>query len=75
MKKLKELLKDRTATYVEKTPEDVYREVASDPENNLSVEDVAAIGGMNPHMGNLGNQYKEARQRVSFNFNPERQKI
>ena len=70
MKKLRELLKDRTATYVEKTPEDVYREVAADPENNLSVEEVAAIGGMESSHGKFRKPIQGGSATGLFQFQP-----
>jgi len=45
MEKLKKLMEGRKATFVEKTPEDVYREVA-EKFDHFSPEDIAGIGGV-----------------------------
>ena len=50
MEKLKRLLQSRQKTYVEKTPNDVYREVA-EGFDQFSPEDIAAIGGVESQHG------------------------
>lgn len=70
MKRLKDLLKGRTATYVEKTPEDVYRDVASDEEIILSPEDIGAIGGMESEHGKFHKPIQGGSARGLFQFQP-----
>ena len=70
MKRLKELLKDRSATYVEKTPEDVYRDVASDEEVMLSPEEVGAIGGMESQHNKFHKPIQGGSARGLFQFQP-----
>lgn len=68
MNKLKKLLSDRKATYVEKTPNDVYRDIASD--NNLSAEDVAGIGGVESQHGKYNKPLKGGSATGLFQFQP-----
>ena len=68
MEKLKNLLKNREATYVEKTPNDVYRDVGTDSE--LSAEDVAAIGGLESQHGKFDRPTQGGSARGLFQFQP-----
>lgn len=69
MSKLKELLKKREATYVEKTPQDVYRDVAHDFDN-LTPEDIAAIGKLESEHGKYQEPLQGGSARGLFQFQP-----
>lgn len=68
MNKLQRLLQGRKATYVEKTPNDVYREVAENSE--LSPEDVAGIGGVESAHGKFEKPIQGGSARGLFQFQP-----
>lgn len=67
--KLEELLKPRKATYVEKTPNDVYREVANNFEQ-FEPSDIAAIGGVESQHGKYDEPIKGGSARGLFQFQP-----
>lgn len=69
MNKLKKLLADRKATYVEKTPEDVYSDVAGSSE--LTPEEIAQIGGLESQHGKFDKPIKGGSARGVFQFQPE----
>lgn len=69
MNKLQRLLQGRKATYVEKTPEDVYREVAENSEH-LDPEDIAGIGGIESQHGKFANPLKGGSASGLFQFKP-----
>lgn len=69
MNKLRKLLADRKATYVEKTPEDVYRDVSES--SNLTPEEVAQIGGVESQHGKFKKPIKGGSARGLFQFQPE----
>lgn len=69
MDKLKELLKNRKATYVEKTPNDVYRDVAASFDQ-FSPEDIAAIGGLESQHGKFDSPLAGGSARGLFQFQP-----
>ncbi len=69
MDKLRKLLEGRKATYVEKTPEDVYREVAENSEF-LDAGDVAGIGGVESQHGKFKKPLKGGSARGLFQFQP-----
>lgn len=69
MNKLKKLLADRKATYVEKTPEDVYRDVSED--SDLTPEEVAQIGGVESQHGKFDKPFKGGSARGLFQFQPK----
>ena len=67
---LKKLLKSRKATYVEKTPSDVYREVAEEFDQ-FDPEDIAAIGGLESQHGKYEKPLKGGSARGLFQFLPK----
>lgn len=66
---MKRLGQEREATYVEKTPEDVYNEVSKDSE--FSPEDIAKIGGVESQHGKYNKPLKGGSARGLFQFQPE----
>lgn len=66
--KLKRLLQGRKSTYVEKTPGDVYNEVAEN--TKLSPEDVASIGGVESAHGKFEKPLQGGSARGLFQFQP-----
>lgn len=60
----------RDATYVEKTPEDVYREVAHNFDQ-FSPEDIAAIGGVESQHGKYSKPLQGGSARGIFQFQPQ----
>lgn len=68
MEKLKRLLENRKKTYVEKTPNDIYRDVGAGSE--LSAEDVAAIGGLESQHGKFHSPLEGGSARGLFQFQP-----
>jgi len=69
MNKLKKLLENRKATYVEKTPNDVYRDVGN--ETDLSADDVASIGGIESQHGKFDRPIEGGSARGLFQFQPD----
>lgn len=69
MEKLKKLLEPRKATLVEKTANDVYRDVAHDFEQ-FSPEDIAAIGGVESHHGKYNKPLQGGSATGLFQFQP-----
>jgi len=69
MKNLKKLLEGRKATYVEKTPDDVYSEVAR--ESNLSPEDIEKIGKLESQHGKFDKPIQGGSARGLFQFQPQ----
>lgn len=65
---MKRLLENRNKTYVEKTPNDVYRDVGH--ESELSAEDVAAIGGLESQHGKFNKQMEGGSAQGLFQFQP-----
>lgn len=70
MEKLKRLLESRKKTYVEKTPNDAYREVAGEFDH-FEPEDIAAIGGLESQHGKYSKPLKGGSARGLFQFQPE----
>lgn len=71
MKKLLELLNQkRQGTYVEKLPQDVYREVAEEFEQ-FEPEDIAKIGGIESQHGKYNKPLQGGSARGLFQFQPE----
>lgn len=68
MNKLKKLLADRKETYVEKSPEDVYNDVAS--ESDLTPEEVAQIGGIESAHGKFDKPIQGGSAQGLFQFQP-----
>lgn len=66
---MKRLLQARKATYVEKTPNDVYRDVAEG--SNLSPEEVASIGEVESNHGKFSKPLKGGSARGLFQFQPD----
>lgn len=62
-------MQNRKSTYVEKTPNDVYREVAS--ESELTPEEVAAIGGIESQHGKYNKPLKGGSATGLFQFQPK----
>lgn len=62
-------MQNRKATYVEKTPNDVYNDVAS--ESNLTPEEVSAIGGVESEHGKYNSPLKGGVARGLFQFQPK----
>lgn len=62
-------MQSRKATYVEKTPNDVYRDVGK--HTDLTTEDVAAIGGLESQHGEFDRPIKGGSARGLFQFQPE----
>lgn len=69
MEKLKKILDKRKETYVEKTPKDVYREVAG-KSDKLSTEDIAGIGGVESQHGKYNKPLKGGVAEGLFQFQP-----
>lgn len=69
MEKLKRLLESRKKTYVEKTPEDVYRDVGQS--TGIAAEDVAAIGGLESQHGKYDSPLEGGSARGLFQFQPK----
>ena len=69
MKNLKKLLENRKATYVEKTPDDVYNDVAEGSE--LSAEDIAKIGKVESQHGTFDKPLQGGSARGIFQFQPK----
>lgn len=69
MDKLRQLLQTRK-NYVEKTPSDVYNEVAEDFEQ-YEPEDISAIGGVESQHGKFDRPLKGGSARGLFQFQPE----
>jgi hypothetical protein len=63
-------MQGRKATYVEKTPEDVYRDVAQDFEQ-FTPEDIAAIGGLESEHGKYASPLQGGSARGLFQFQPQ----
>lgn len=61
-------MQNRKATYVEKTPSDVYRDVGL--ESGLPAEDVAAIGGLESEHGKFDSPIEGGSARGLFQFQP-----
>lgn len=71
MKKLLELLnQERKGTYVEKLPQDVYREVAEEFEQ-FEPEDIAKIGGVESQHGKYSKPLQGGSARGLFQFQPD----
>jgi hypothetical protein len=70
MKKLLKLIAPRKETYVEKTPNDVYRDVATELDN-FSAEDIAKIGGVESQHGKFNKPIKGGSATGLFQFQPE----
>jgi hypothetical protein len=62
-------MQNRKATYVEKTPSDVYRDVGLD--SGLPAEDVAAIGGLESQHGKFNSPLEGGSAEGLFQFQPE----
>ncbi len=70
LQKLMELLgQEREATYVEKTPKDVYRQVAEG--SGFEPEDIAKIGGVESQHGKYNEPLQGGSARGLFQFQPE----
>lgn len=69
MEKLKRLLESRKKTYVEKTPNDIYRDVSE--QTPLSADDVAAIGGLESQHGKFDRPLQGGSAQGLFQFQPE----
>ena len=67
--KLRKLLEDRKATYVEKTPNDVYRDVAHNFDN-FEASDIAAIGGTESSHGKFEEPIQGGSARGLFQIQP-----
>ena len=61
---------ERKATYVEKTPQDVYRDVAEEFEY-FEPEDIAKIGGVESQHGKFNEPTQGGSARGLFQFQPE----
>ena len=70
LNKLKKMLSDRKASYVEKTPQDVYREVAGGFEQ-FEPEDIAKIGGVESQHGKYNKPLKGGSATGLFQFQPK----
>lgn len=69
MEKLKKLLENRKKTYVERTPNDIYRDVAS--ASNLEPDEVAAIGGVESQHGKFDRPLMGGSAQGLFQFQPD----
>lgn len=69
LNKLKRLLEGRKETYIEKTPEDVYREVAENSEH-FSPEDISQLGGLESQHGKYEKPFAGGSARGLFQFQP-----
>lgn len=65
---MKRILQNRKATYVERTPNDVYRDVGND--TDLTAEDVAAIGGLESQHGKYKTPLQGGSAQGLFQFQP-----
>lgn len=63
-------MQGRKATYVEKTPSDVYNDVASNFDQ-YNPDDVAAIGGVESQHGKFDRPFGGGSARGLFQFQPE----
>jgi hypothetical protein len=70
LSKLKKMLDNRKASYVEKTPGDVYREVAGEFEQ-FEPEDIAQIGGVESQHGKYNKPLKGGSATGLFQFQPK----
>lgn len=70
LNKLNKLMSGRKKTYVEKTPEDVYREVAGNFEH-LDPEDIAKIGGVESQHGKYDKPLRGGSATGLFQFQPK----
>ena len=68
--KLNKLMQGRKKSYVEKTPEDVYREVAGEFEH-FEPEDIAKIGGVESQHGKYNKPLKGGSATGLFQFQPK----
>lgn len=62
-------MQSRKATHVEKTPNDVYRDVGL--ESGIPAEDIAAIGGLESGHGEFDRPIKGGSARGLFQFQPK----
>lgn len=62
-------MQNRKATYVEKTPNDVYRDVGE--HSGLTADEVSAIGGLESQHGKYKRPLKGGSARGLFQFQPE----
>lgn len=62
-------MKNRKQTYVERTPNDIYRNVAEG--SDLTANEVAAIGGLESQHGEFDKPIKGGSARGLFQFQPE----
>jgi hypothetical protein len=69
LNKLDKLMKGRKKSYVEKTPEDVYREVAGEFEH-FEPEDIAQIGGVESQHGKYNKPLRGGSATGLFQFQP-----
>lgn len=69
MEKLQALMKNRKKTYVERTPNDIYRDVAEG--SDLTAKEVAAIGGLESQHGEFRKPIKGGSARGLFQFQPD----
>jgi hypothetical protein len=70
LQKLKKMLTNRKASYVEKTPEDVYRDVAGNFEH-FEPQDIAQIGGVESQHGKYLKPLQGGSARGIFQFQPQ----
>jgi hypothetical protein len=68
--KLNKLMQSRKKSYVEKTPEDVYRQVAGNFEH-FEPEDIAQMGGVESQHGKYTKPLRGGSARGLFQFQPE----
>jgi hypothetical protein len=68
--KLNKLMQGRKKSYVEKTPEDVYREVAGEFEH-FEPEDIAQIGGVESQHGKYNKPLRGGSATGLFQFQPK----
>lgn len=69
LSKLNKLMSGRKKSYVEKTPEDVYREVAGEFEQ-FEPEDIAKIGGVESQHGKYNKPLRGGSATGLFQFQP-----
>ena len=62
-------MQNRKATYVEKTPNDIYRDVGN--ETDLTTDDVASIGGVESQHGKYNSPMVGGSARGLFQFQPK----
>ena len=70
LNKLNKLMQGRKKSYVEKTPEDVYREVAGEFEH-FEPEDIAKIGGVESQHGKYNKPLKGGSATGLLQFQPK----